>query len=185
MGFSTCLVRSRNPESCFSSTYLRYYISARMRPLTEEETKTMFDKLAKYIGAENIKLLVDRSDGTYCFRLHRERVYYVSEKIMKQAKRCKRKPDLTGDVFWQVHQNSQVPTSHHLLGLPSALRQLQALAQSLSRAAVPLRAQRHKVWVGQNNREHRQVPGSCCLLDAGPAPGIRCCRQIYHRVQTC
>ena len=57
-----------------------------MRPLTEEETKTMFDKLAKYIGAENIKLLVDRSDGTYCFRLHRERVYYVSEKIMKQVK---------------------------------------------------------------------------------------------------
>ena len=46
----------------------------------------MFDKLAKYIGAENIKLLVDRSDGTYCFRLHRERVYYVSEKIMKQVK---------------------------------------------------------------------------------------------------
>ena len=65
---------------------MRYYISARMRPLTEEETKTMFDKLAKYIGAENIKLLVDRSDGTYCFRLHRERVYYVSEKIMKQVK---------------------------------------------------------------------------------------------------
>ena len=57
-----------------------------MRPLTEEETKTMFDKLAKYIGAENIKLLVDRSDGTYCFRLHRERVYYVSEKIMKQVR---------------------------------------------------------------------------------------------------
>ena len=57
-----------------------------MRPLTEEETKTMFDKLSKYIGAENIKLLVDRSDGTYCFRLHRERVYYVSEKIMKQVK---------------------------------------------------------------------------------------------------
>merc|ERR1711973_1022821 len=127
MGFSTCLVRSRNPESCFSSIYLRYYISARMRPLTEEETKTMFDKLAKYIGAENIKLLVDRSDGTYCFRRHREN-------HETGRKRCKRKPDLTGDVFWQVHQNSQVPTSHHLLGLPSALRQLQALAQSLSRA---------------------------------------------------
>merc|ERR1712165_436426 len=45
----------------------------------------MFDKLSKYIGAENIKLLVDRTDGTYCFRLHRERVYYVSEQIMKQA----------------------------------------------------------------------------------------------------
>ena len=55
-----------------------------MRPLTEEETKTFFEKLSKYIG-ENIKQLIDRSDGTYCFRLHRERVYYVSERIMKQV----------------------------------------------------------------------------------------------------
>lgn len=55
-----------------------------MRPLTEEETKIFFEKLSKYIG-ENIKLLIDRSDGAYCFRLHRDRVYYVSEKIMKQA----------------------------------------------------------------------------------------------------
>ena len=58
----------------------------RMRPLTEEETRTMFDKLSKYIGADNIKLLVDRSDGTYCFRLQKERVYYVSEQIMKQVR---------------------------------------------------------------------------------------------------
>ena len=56
-----------------------------MRPLTEEETKTMFEKLSKYIG-DNIKLLIDRSDGAYCFRLHKDRVYYVSEKIMKQVK---------------------------------------------------------------------------------------------------
>ena len=55
-----------------------------MRPLTEEETKTFFEKLSKYIG-ENIKQLIDRSDGTYCFRLHRDRVYYVSERIMKQV----------------------------------------------------------------------------------------------------
>lgn len=26
---------------------------------------------------ENIQLLVDRPDGTYCFRLHRDRVYYL------------------------------------------------------------------------------------------------------------
>ena len=56
-----------------------------MRPLTEEETKIFFEKLSKYIG-DNIKHLIDRSDGTYCFRLHRERVYYVSERIMKQVK---------------------------------------------------------------------------------------------------
>ncbi|KAI7802252.1 60S ribosome subunit biogenesis protein NIP7 homolog [Triplophysa rosa] len=55
-----------------------------MRPLTEEETKTMFEKLSKYIG-ENIKLLVDRPDGTYCFRLHNDRVYYMSEKMLKLA----------------------------------------------------------------------------------------------------
>ena len=55
-----------------------------MRPLTEEETKIFFEKLSKYIG-ENIKLLLDREDGTFCFRLHKDRVYYVSEKIMKQV----------------------------------------------------------------------------------------------------
>ena len=55
-----------------------------MRPLTEEETKIFFEKLSKYIG-ENIKLLLDRADGAYCFRLHKDRVYYVSEKIMKQV----------------------------------------------------------------------------------------------------
>lgn len=55
-----------------------------MRPLTEDETRTFFEKLSKYIG-ENIKLLIDRSDGTYCFRLHADRVYYVSEALMLRA----------------------------------------------------------------------------------------------------
>ena len=55
-----------------------------MRPLTDEETKIFFEKLNKYIG-ENIKMLIDREDGKYCFRLHKDRVYYVSEKIMKQV----------------------------------------------------------------------------------------------------
>lgn len=55
-----------------------------MRPLTEEETKIFFEKLSKYIG-DNIKSLIERDDGNYCFRLHRERVFYVSERIMKQV----------------------------------------------------------------------------------------------------
>jgi 60S ribosome subunit biogenesis protein NIP7 len=55
-----------------------------MRPLTEDETKIFFEKLAKYIG-KNIQMLIDRTDEPYCFRLHRERVYYVSESIMKRA----------------------------------------------------------------------------------------------------
>jgi len=55
-----------------------------MRPLTDEETKTFFEKLSKYIG-ENIKLLIDRPDGEYCFRLANDRIYYVREEIMKKA----------------------------------------------------------------------------------------------------
>lgn len=55
-----------------------------MRPLTEDETKTVFEKLTKYIG-ENVKCLIDRPDGLYCFRLHKDRVYYVKEDIMKKA----------------------------------------------------------------------------------------------------
>ena len=38
-----------------------------MRPLTPEETKILFEKLSKYIG-ENVKMLIDRADGVYCFR---------------------------------------------------------------------------------------------------------------------
>ncbi|XP_054419086.1 60S ribosome subunit biogenesis protein NIP7 homolog [Pteronotus mesoamericanus] len=55
-----------------------------MRPLTEEETRVVFEKIAKYIR-ENLQLLVNSPDGTYCFRLHNDRVYYVREKILKLA----------------------------------------------------------------------------------------------------
>lgn len=61
-----------------------------MRPLTEEETKTVFQKLNKYIG-DSIKLLIDRPDGSYCFRLHKSKVYYVREQIMKWATNISRK----------------------------------------------------------------------------------------------
>ncbi|KAM9059873.1 60S ribosome subunit biogenesis protein NIP7 homolog isoform 2-T2 [Megaptera novaeangliae] len=55
-----------------------------MRPLTEEEMRVMFEKIAKYTW-ENLQLLVDRPEGTYCFRMHNDRGYYVSEKILKLA----------------------------------------------------------------------------------------------------
>jgi 60S ribosome subunit biogenesis protein NIP7 len=55
-----------------------------MRPLTEEETKIFFEKLAKYIG-KNILHLIERPDEPYCFRLHKDRVYYLSETLMKKA----------------------------------------------------------------------------------------------------
>lgn len=56
-----------------------------MRPLTEEETKVLFQKLAEYIG-RSIEKLIDRSDERHCFRIaSKDRVYYVSESVMKGA----------------------------------------------------------------------------------------------------
>ena len=59
-----------------------------VRSLTEEELKIFFEKLAKYIG-RSIKNLIDRSDATYCFRLHNQHVYYVNEKVMRKATNIK------------------------------------------------------------------------------------------------
>uniref|UniRef100_A0A671LRK7 60S ribosome subunit biogenesis protein NIP7 homolog n=4 Tax=Sinocyclocheilus TaxID=75365 RepID=A0A671LRK7_9TELE len=82
---STHVAGALRELQCFSSFFSKNIIIIFiMRPLTDEETKTMFEKLSKYIG-ENIKLLIDRPDGTYCFRLHNDRVYYMSEKILKLA----------------------------------------------------------------------------------------------------
>uniref|UniRef100_A0A182MMT8 60S ribosome subunit biogenesis protein NIP7 homolog n=1 Tax=Anopheles culicifacies TaxID=139723 RepID=A0A182MMT8_9DIPT len=55
-----------------------------MKRLSEQQTKILFEKLSKYIGT-NVKLLIDRTDGTYCFREMKSRVYYMSEKILKLA----------------------------------------------------------------------------------------------------
>ena len=55
-----------------------------MRPLTEEETTLVFEKLAKFIGP-NINQLIDPQGESYCFRLQKDRVYYVSEAIMRRA----------------------------------------------------------------------------------------------------
>lgn len=53
-----------------------------MRPLTDEETKTFFEKLAKFLGG-NIKFLIDRKDEAHVFRIVKDRVYYMSESLMK------------------------------------------------------------------------------------------------------
>mmetsp|Transcript_24718 Transcript_24718/g.68823 ORF Transcript_24718/g.68823 Transcript_24718/m.68823 type:complete len:182 (-) Transcript_24718:175-720(-) len=55
-----------------------------MRPLTEDETKTLFLKLSEYIG-KNIEKLINRSDERHCFRLLKDRVYYISESLLKAS----------------------------------------------------------------------------------------------------
>mmetsp|Transcript_13915 Transcript_13915/g.30236 ORF Transcript_13915/g.30236 Transcript_13915/m.30236 type:complete len:245 (-) Transcript_13915:887-1621(-) len=55
-----------------------------MRPLTEEETKTLFLKLSEYIG-RSIERMINRTDERHSFRLLKDRVYYVSESSLKAA----------------------------------------------------------------------------------------------------
>ena len=44
----------------------------------------MFEKLHKFLG-KNIKHLVDRADEDHVFRLHKNRVFYVRESVMRRA----------------------------------------------------------------------------------------------------
>jgi len=55
-----------------------------MRALTDDETRLVFEKLKKFIG-QNLRQMVDRPDGVYLFRLHKERIFYMSEKTLKFA----------------------------------------------------------------------------------------------------
>jgi len=64
---------------CFSLAFVE-----EMRPLTDQETKTLFTKLASYIG-RNISALIDRPSDSHVFRLHKDRVYYVSTQLANLA----------------------------------------------------------------------------------------------------
>ena len=44
----------------------------------------MFEKLAKYIGRD-VEALITRADDPHCFRVVKNRVYYISEAIMRLA----------------------------------------------------------------------------------------------------
>eukprot|EP00850_Spirogloea_muscicola_P015088 SM000113S24044 [mRNA] locus=s113:134118:135218:+ [translate_table: standard] len=60
-----------------------------MRPLDEAETQQVFEKLHAFVGS-NLRHVVERKApdgdaGGYCFRLHRQRVYYVAEALVKRA----------------------------------------------------------------------------------------------------
>lgn len=61
-----------------------------MRPLTDEEAILVFEKLKKYIGAK-LKYLIETEDKTYVFRLHKNRVYYCDEELLKVASHFERK----------------------------------------------------------------------------------------------
>ncbi|KAL2607774.1 hypothetical protein R1flu_026347 [Riccia fluitans] len=63
-----------------------------MRPLDEDETTQVLEKLHKFVGS-NLKHMIERQatdgldskPGGFCFRLHKQRVYYVSEAVVRRA----------------------------------------------------------------------------------------------------
>jgi 60S ribosome subunit biogenesis protein NIP7 len=55
-----------------------------MRPLSEDEMRTVFQKLNDYIG-RNIEHLLSNPAEPHSFRLLKDRVYYVSELLLKQV----------------------------------------------------------------------------------------------------
>jgi 60S ribosome subunit biogenesis protein NIP7 len=55
-----------------------------MRPLTQEESKLVVEKLSKFVG-RNVAKLIDRPDEPHVLRLHKERVYYGRESLCKRA----------------------------------------------------------------------------------------------------
>ncbi|KAF2721653.1 60S ribosome subunit biogenesis protein NIP7 [Polychaeton citri CBS 116435] len=62
-----------------------------MRPLTDTETKTLFEKLANYTGRSLSSLLTDGlplpkgETDRYVFRVQKDRVYYVRESLAALA----------------------------------------------------------------------------------------------------
>lgn len=71
-----------------------YSATAKMRPLTDTETKTLFEKLATYTGRSLTSLLTDTAPTTsstkkapdrYVFRIQHSRVYYVRESLANLA----------------------------------------------------------------------------------------------------
>jgi 60S ribosome subunit biogenesis protein NIP7 len=55
-----------------------------MRPCTDEELRALLEKLMKFIG-KNVELLLHKAEQPHCFRVHKGRVYYVSEQLMRMA----------------------------------------------------------------------------------------------------
>ncbi|CAJ1400529.1 unnamed protein product [Effrenium voratum] len=68
-----------------------------MRALTDDETRLVFEKLKKYIGT-NLRQMVDRPDGIFLFRLHKERVFYMNERLLKHAGHIPKKDLLSAGV---------------------------------------------------------------------------------------
>lgn len=86
-----------------------------MRPLTEDETKSVFEKLAKYMG-QDVARLIDRKDERHVFRMHKNRVYYLSESQLKSSSNFARdKLIALGTLFGKFTKSGKFQLTVHCL----------------------------------------------------------------------
>lgn len=79
-----------------------------MRPLTPEEYKKLFDKLAQYIG-QNTAHLLEAKGEEKVFRLHNSRIWYISKELARLSS-CVSKSNLMGIgvLFAKVTHNGHI-----------------------------------------------------------------------------
>ena len=104
-----------------------------MRPLEESEVAQVFEKLFKFIG-KNLRNVLESSSSSgggerkgkgkgndsddedeeeqrgvgFCFRLHKQRVYYVKDEIVKRATNISREQLVTLGQNMEVHALREV-----------------------------------------------------------------------------
>ena len=107
-----------------------------MRPLTDDELKLVFEKLAKYIGRD-VEALITRVDDPHCFRVVKNRVYYISEAIMRLSTNVSRDNTVSvGTCFGKITHSGKF----HLL--VSCLDHLHQHAKARARARARARESR-------------------------------------------
>ncbi|RYO75606.1 hypothetical protein DL766_004248 [Monosporascus sp. MC13-8B] len=141
-----------------------------MRPLTEPETKVLFDKLANYTGSSLKNLIAPLDDSPdadrYVFRLHKDRVYYVLLSIANLATSVARENLSSLGVCLGTISDSESPPRHHLppwshtgLGFGTSALTYGLIGRftksgkfRLHITALPILAEhaRYKIWIRSN-----------------------------------
>lgn len=102
-----------------------------MRQLTEEDLTSVLDKLSVYIG-KNISCLLEDKKNPHAFRIQKNRVYYVSENLIRHSSSInKKKLSSLGVCFGKITKKGKFKL--HITALPY-------LAQYA----------KYKLWIKQN-----------------------------------
>jgi 60S ribosome subunit biogenesis protein NIP7 len=124
-----------------------------MRPLTEPETKVVFDKLANYM-TDLKSLIAPLDDGDrYVFRLNHSRVYYVRLSIANMATSISRDALLSlGTCLGKLTKTGKFRLHITARTLPSPPIHP---TSNLTPILVPILAEhaRYKIWVKENGAQ--------------------------------